>query len=114
VSLAGQSIGALVAGFAGIGDAVKALGEREEKAAQRSVSLGNPRAAAQAQIANAVASLARAQIQADRTATTGAQQVADARRPVSDALEQAARRVQADQASPSAAQPQATYADEQR
>src|SRR5690606_18324496 len=52
VSLAGQSIGALVAGFWGIGDAVKALGEREEKAAQRSVTLGNQRAAAQAQIAN--------------------------------------------------------------
>lgn len=113
VSLAGQSIGALVAGFWGIGDAVKALGEREEKAAQRAVTLGNQRAAAQAQIANAVASLERAQIQADRTAITGAQQVADARRAVSDAMEQAARRVEAAEISLSNAQRQAQYAQEQ-
>jgi SLT domain-containing protein len=82
---AGQGIGALAAGFAGIGDAVDALADVEADAARTSASSAATRVAAAERIASAQRSLQDAQIAADRAAIAGAQRVADARRALADA-----------------------------
>jgi hypothetical protein len=82
---AGQGIGALAAGFVGIGDAVDALADVEADAARTSASSAATRVAAAERIASAQRSLQDVQIAADRAAIAGAQRVADARRALADA-----------------------------
>lgn len=92
---AAQTIGTVAAGFSGVGDAVKALGDAEAKSAVDSAAAGAARVATSHRVAAAHRAVEQAQIQADRSAITGDQQVRDAERDLTRAQEDS-RRAQED------------------
>lgn len=101
---AGQGIGTIKAGFAGIGDAVTALQAVDDEAATKSGANAAKRTAAADRIASAQSSLERALEGADRAAIQGAHQVSDAREGLASAEVDAARRVEDAEQSLQAAQ----------
>lgn len=81
--IAVQGIGALVLGFSGIGDAVKAMGKAQTAAGGQAVKSAGQQAAAAEAVRSAQERLARAQEQA-------AERVAEARKRLARTVEQAA------------------------
>lgn len=110
-SAAGQGVGALAAGFSGVGDAVKALQAEDTKAAAGTAQSAASRVNSAQAIQSAQLGVTRAIQQADRAAVTGAQQVEDARQSLADAYEQGERRITA--ASQSLTRAQRTERDTQ-
>src|ERR1051326_4177391 len=90
-----QGIGALAAGFSGVGDAVKALNQAETKAAAGTATSAASRVNSAQAIASAQRAVQRAVEQSDRAGITGAQQVADARRSLAAAQVNAAQQTAA-------------------
>lgn len=88
-----QFAGVAMAGFSGVGNAVKAMTKAEQTATTVSSSSATARAAAAKRIQSAQQSLADAQERADRAAVDGAEQVRSAQEGVSKAREEAATRV---------------------
>lgn len=87
----GQGAGAAMLGFAGIGDAIKAVESDEKSAASTATSSASKRSTAAKQVESAQRALGQAQITADRAAITGAQQVATAQRALGQARAQQAQ-----------------------
>jgi phage-related protein len=84
-----QGIGAMVLGFSGVGDAVKAMGAAQTKGAGTAASSARAQVEAARRIEDANKALQRAQQDADRTAVSGARDVAAARQRLADAQESA-------------------------
>lgn len=78
-------IGALVIGFQGIGDAVKAMGEAQTSAADDATKASGRQASAAAGVASAQRQLAQAEAGLANARATAADQVEDAARRVADA-----------------------------
>lgn len=87
----GQGVAAAMAGFSGIGDALKALEQDEKSAATSSAASSNSRASGAKQVASAQRALESAQVSADRAAITGAQQVSQAQQALAQARRSQAR-----------------------
>jgi hypothetical protein len=87
ISAAGQGVTALVAGFNGIGGAVKAMQTADDEGATKATANAKTRAASAKTVATATSALEGAQTAADRAAITGADQVAAARTGLASAQE---------------------------
>lgn len=111
-SAAIQGVGTIVAGFSGVGDAVKALGDAETKAAAGTAQSASSRVNSAQAIIGAQRSLEAAVTSADRAAITGAQQVADARDQVTATYEQGLDRVASAEADYTRAQEESQTATE--
>jgi predicted nucleic acid-binding Zn-ribbon protein len=111
-SAAIQGVGTIVAGFSGVGDAVKALGDAETKAAAGTAQSASSRVNSAQAIIGAQRSLESAVTSADRAAITGAQQVADARDQVTATYEQGLDRVASAEADYTRAQEESQTATE--
>lgn len=86
---AAAGIGGLVVGFGGVGDALTALGQKDQASAGASSGAGAAREAALERVRAATEALADAQAQAARTEITTGWQLADAARAVADAVARA-------------------------
>ncbi len=75
---AAAGLGALIFGFSGIGDAVKALGKQQESASRDSLASARTMRDASAAVADAERGLATAREQAGRASAAAARQVEDA------------------------------------